>query len=170
MFVRSSRELRVPFDRAVATFLRSPAGWLPGLAEAATGHGETLLLEVGFGAKPRLRKQMEVELGDPVRMGTTMLIPMRWQAASLAPLFPVLEADVSVVALGPHRSQVSVDGRYKPPLGAVGRMADRILLHRVAEATVGDFLDRVARELSDDHPGESGSGPRAPEGPRSRVR
>jgi hypothetical protein len=32
-------------------------------------------------------------------------------------------------------------------MGAVGRMLDRALLHRVAEATVKDFLDRVGERL-----------------------
>jgi hypothetical protein len=30
----------------------------------------------------------------------------------------------------------------------VGRTADRVLLHRVAEATVKDFLDRLGREIA----------------------
>jgi hypothetical protein len=34
--------------------------------------------------------------------------------------------------------------RYVLPLGAVGRTIDRALLSRVAEATLKDFLDRVA--------------------------
>jgi hypothetical protein len=37
-----------------------------------------------------------------------------------------------------------MSARYVPPLGAVGRTIDRALLSRVAEATVKDFLDRVA--------------------------
>ena len=38
-----------------------------------------------------------------------------------------------------------MSARYVPPLGAVGRAIDRALLFRVAEATIKDFLDRVAR-------------------------
>jgi hypothetical protein len=33
-------------------------------------------------------------------------------------------------------------------MGAVGRAVGRVLLHRVAEATLGDFLDRVGQAIS----------------------
>jgi uncharacterized membrane protein len=52
-----------------------------------------------------------------------------------------------VAALGPSRTQVSISARYRPPGGAVGRALDRTLLHRVAEATLKDFLDRVGEAL-----------------------
>jgi hypothetical protein len=37
-----------------------------------------------------------------------------------------------------------MSARYVPPFGAVGRVMDRAALSRVAEATLKDFLDRVA--------------------------
>ena len=37
-----------------------------------------------------------------------------------------------------------MSARYVPPFGAVGRAIDRAVLSRVAEATLKDFLDRVA--------------------------
>jgi hypothetical protein len=62
-------------------------------------------------------------------------------------LFPQLEGDIEVAALGPNRSQLSVDARYRPPLALVGRAIDRAMLHRVAEATIKDFVDRVAERM-----------------------
>ena len=32
-------------------------------------------------------------------------------------------------------------------MGAVGRVLDRAMLHRVAEATIKDFLDRVGERI-----------------------
>jgi hypothetical protein len=40
-----------------------------------------------------------------------------------------------------------MSARYLPPWGALGSAVDRALLHRVAEATVKDFLDRVGAAL-----------------------
>jgi hypothetical protein len=37
-----------------------------------------------------------------------------------------------------------MSARYVPPFGSVGRVIDRAALSRVAEATLKDFLDRVA--------------------------
>jgi hypothetical protein len=63
-------------------------------------------------------------------------------------LIPSLEADIELGELGPGRTQLSISARYTPPLGPLGHALDRALLHRVAEATVKDFLDRVAERLS----------------------
>ena len=59
-------------------------------------------------------------------------------------MFPQLDADIEVAALGAHRTQLSISARYRPPMGTVGRVLDRAMLHRVAEATIKDFLDGVA--------------------------
>jgi hypothetical protein len=40
-----------------------------------------------------------------------------------------------------------MSARYEPPLGPIGRIIDRSILYRVAEATLKDFLDRVAVAL-----------------------
>jgi hypothetical protein len=45
--------------------------------------------------------------------------------------------------LGGDRTQLAISARYHPALGALGRAVDLVLLHRVAEATMKDFLDRV---------------------------
>jgi hypothetical protein len=42
-----------------------------------------------------------------------------------------------------------MSARDRPPLGAVGQAVDRVLLHRVAEATVKDFLDRLGQAITD---------------------
>jgi len=49
-----------------------------------------------------------------------------------------------VAGIGASRTQLAISAQYDPPLGSVGRALDRALLHRVAEATLKDFLDRVA--------------------------
>jgi hypothetical protein len=40
-----------------------------------------------------------------------------------------------------------MSARYVPPFGVVGRAMDRAVLSRVAEATLKDFLDRVAERI-----------------------
>ena len=72
---------------------------------------------------------------------------MVWEPAGAGALLPRLDADIEVGSLGPERTQVAISGRYTPPLGQAGRVIDRVLLHRVAEATVKDFVDPVAARL-----------------------
>ncbi len=157
MFVRSFADVPVPFAEAERRLLATPAGWIPGLARAAEDGGERLLVEVGFPIEGdrRVQKEVEVEIGSPHRTDSATRLPLTWKATGPRSLFPSLEADLEVAALGPERTQVSVSATYRPPLGAVGRRLDRTLLHRVAEATIKDFVDRVSDALSGARPMET---------------
>lgn len=142
MFARYYVEL--PLEAAtVEEALTASTGWLPGLARDANHQGDVLLAEVGFGGDVRIARQVEIELGDAVRMPTKTVVPLRWHATGATGLFPSLDADLEVAPLGPMRTQLAISARYVPPLGALGRAIDRALLFRVAEATLKDFLDRV---------------------------
>jgi hypothetical protein len=150
MFVRYHLDVSAPFEHLEAVLLDGPERWLPGLFEDAEDRGSRLLADVGFsvGATHRAEKQVEVAVGEPFRMPGKTLLPIAWTASGGEPLFPSLEGDLEVAALGERRTQLSISARYRPPLGAVGRMLDRALLHRVAESSVKDFLDRVAETLA----------------------
>jgi hypothetical protein len=148
MFVRYYLELALPFEEVERTLLRSPQDWVPGLAQDAQAKGQLLLAEVGFGPPGRrVEKRVQIELGSPFRLASKTVLPMTWQATGPESLFPSLEADLEVAALSRDRTQVAISARYVPPLGAVGRAIDRTLLHRVAEASVKDFLDRTGEAL-----------------------
>jgi hypothetical protein len=148
MFIRYFVELPLSFEEAEERLLRAPGEWVPGLAQAAEAKGEQLLTEVGFGPPGRrIGKQVLIELGTPVTFPSKTVLPMSWRPIGAEGLFPELEADVEVASLGASRSQLSISARYQPPWGAIGRAIDRALLHRVAEATLKDFLDRVGEAM-----------------------
>ena len=63
-------------------------------------------------------------------------------------LFPVLDADLTLAPAGQNAASLRLDGTYRPPLGSLGAELDRLLLHRVAEATIHNFLERVAAALA----------------------
>ncbi len=149
MFIRYFVVLPFGMETVEAALLERPEAWVPGLARDAESMGERLLAEVGFAVDDahRLDKQVEIEFGEPYRLTAKTLLPIAWRATGPERLFPSLDADLEVAALGPGRTQLSISARYRPPMGALGRALDRALLHRVAEATVKDFLDRVADAL-----------------------
>jgi hypothetical protein len=161
MFARYFVELPIPADDVEHALSRDPRGWLPGLAEQANFKGDRLLAEVGFGEAIRLRRNVIVEIGKPIHASSKTFFPLRWTASGHTGLFPALDADIEVASLGSDRAQLALSARYVPPLGAVGRTIDRALLSRVAEATVKDFLDRVAEAIVGERaapaPGASGS-------------
>jgi hypothetical protein len=144
MFARYFVELPIPADDAERTLSRDPHRWLPGLAEQANFKGDRLLAEVGVGGTIRLHRKVIIELGPVVHATSKSFFPLRWTASGHPGLFPALDADIEVASLGADRAQLAMSARYVPPLGVVGRMIDRALLSRVAEATLKDFLDRVA--------------------------
>ena len=148
MFLRTYVELDLPFEEAEAALLGAADDWVPGLLVDAEGRGHELLAEVGFAVdERRVDREVEIALGLPYRSGSATRVPLTWRATSGERLFPRLEADIEIATLGPNRPQLSIDARYRPPLALVGRALDRALLHRVAEATIGDFVERIADRI-----------------------
>jgi hypothetical protein len=148
MFVRYFAELPFPFSSVEEALLRAPGEWVPGIARHAEDLGEHLLVDVGFGPEGRrVARSVIIELQDPVRFPSRTVLPMSWRAAEKESLYPKLDADIEVAPLGSDLTQISVSARYRPPMGPVGRAIDKTVLHRVAEATVKDFVDRAQEKL-----------------------
>src|SRR5205085_923193 len=102
------------------------------------------LTAVGFGETRRLEKRVKIEFGPPINLTAKTILPMRWRPdGGREGLFPLLDADLEISAMGPQITHLAVTARYEPPFGAIGRLIDRAVLHHIAEATLKDFLDRV---------------------------
>jgi len=123
--------------------------WLSLLASAAAREGEELRLRIGPSeALPALSKTVRVTVGDPLERGEVTVVPITWQATGTPGLFPVLSADLEITALASEFTQLTLQGRYEPPLGAIGRRLDRLLMHRIAEASVRSVLRQLAEALA----------------------
>jgi hypothetical protein len=145
IFIRYYVEL--PHPRAIVeeTLLSAPANLIPSIALVADDRGEHLLAEVGFAVDGhRVSKHVEIEVGKPVANAGRTWIPITWRATGPTSLFPVMDGELELAPLGTQLTQLALSGRYQPPLGLVGRTIDRALLSRVAEATIKDFVDRLA--------------------------
>lgn len=147
MLVRYFIELDAPETAVASVLAGSPEAWIPNLIRRASDRGEQLLAEVGFGDRLRLSKQVEISVGEPRRLGSALYIPILWQATGPSGMFPVLDGDLELASLGAGRTQLAISARYSPPLDGLGKLADRALLHRVAESTVKDFLDQVGERV-----------------------
>lgn len=158
VLIRRAVVVSKPFASLALPMRRPPAEWLGPLAEATQPDGGTGPARVGFdiGGRVRLRKEVVVRVGPPVLLSSKALFPMTWQATGASWLFPMLEGDLEVSALGPASTEIALRARYCPPIGRAGRTIDRSALHRIAEATIDDFLARTARYLED--PTEEGTG------------
>ena len=62
-------------------------------------------------------------------------------------LFPVLDANIRLSGEGSQGSRVALTASYRPPRGVAGAGLDRLVLRKVATATIRTFLARVANAL-----------------------
>jgi hypothetical protein len=149
MFVRYYLELHLPARQVEQAMLDAPADWLSMVAGEAQRRGDHLLTEMGVGPLgPRLGRRVTVQVGQPVRFPSMISLPLTWEPVGLEGVLPRLEANLELGSLGKDQTQLAISARYRPPLGVLGRTVDRVLLHRVAEATLKDFLDRVGAAIT----------------------
>jgi hypothetical protein len=141
-------DIDAPFGVAEPRLLGSLSA-LDGLAEGAYRDGEarraTLGVEVAQVQAPAFVK---LTVGAPIKGPGRLTIPLSWTAEGSTALFPKMDADLMLATLGPNASQLSLRGSYTPPMGAVGRALDRMLMHRVAESSVKGFVDRIADSIN----------------------
>jgi hypothetical protein len=148
VFLRYYCELPEPYEAIEPLLLNAPETWLPGLATRANHRGELLQGEIGFGrGRYRVGKRVEMRFRAPLRTPGRTVLPMTWTATGPLALFPVFEGELELGALGARRTQLVISVNYLPPLGAVGQTVDRFALHRLAEATIKDFLDQTGDTL-----------------------
>ena len=149
MFVHFFAHIARPYDEVERVLLEAPATWLPSVVECAYETGNGVRARVGIGKRDRLTKKVVVYVGEPLRDARRTVLPIRVEAAGPTGLFPQLDADLEIAPVGPGHTQLTLNGSYRPPLGAAGALLDRTLLHRVAEAVAKNFVDRVAGILQD---------------------
>jgi len=132
----------------VATVISAAEGEVSVWARLAYRRGEELRTRIDPG--PYFpAKQVEIALGDPVGRSGMVIIPMRWKATGVGALFPVMTADLVLQPLGPGLVEVVFRGSYEPPMRGLGRLLDRAVLHRLAEASAKAFLDQLCRAVED---------------------
>jgi hypothetical protein len=147
VFVYYFVHVKRPFGE-VEPQLVSQLNNLGALADAAYREGENLRDKIGVrGDHSVMAKTVHLAAGIPLRGDHQTTIPFAWEATGTPGLFPKLDADLIVATVGPELSQIAIRGAYAPPLGPLGRALDRALLHRVAEACVKSFVDRVAQSV-----------------------
>ena len=126
--------------------LNSVRNNLSQMADVAYREGEQLRAKVGPW-EGGMAKEVSLEVGGAEIHASGLVYPMTWTASGAGILFPELKADLMLAHVGPHQTRLTVQGTYKPPLGVVGKVADRAVLGRYADATVRNWLDELAVAL-----------------------
>jgi hypothetical protein len=117
------------------------------------GDGRKHLARVGVKlAGIPVYKHVRLQIGqspDDFRKDRVML-PVSWNAVGGPPIFPKMEGTLHVEPAGDGVTRLTLNATYDPPLGALGAVFDRGLLHRLATMTMNDFVERLAHTLSDE--------------------
>jgi len=159
MFVGDEVVLDVSFIVARARLASlTRGGLLVSASEDAYDLGITGLARVGALG---LSREVRVQARELTERDGSAGLAIRWEVTGPGGgLFPVLDADIRLVPAGEQATLLTLAGAYRPPLGSLGQALDRAILHRVAAATIRNFLGRVAAGITG-QPGtaEAGTGP-----------
>jgi hypothetical protein len=136
MHVHHSVHLHRSVQEVSSMLLDSPSKWFP----RSVG--------VHVAGIP-VRKRVHLLIGDPQRTSTWAAIPIWWQPTSGRKLFPVMNGKLEVAPVGKDETRLTVSGMYEPPLGWVGQELDTALMHRVAEGTVKELAEQIAKRLEE---------------------
>ena len=149
MFVTEEQPLPLPYAegrRRLAAYLS--ADGLQASSADAFEVGRELLVRAGVGA---LSKEVLVQLLRAYEHDGATVVPLRWVATgATGTMFPQLDGNLELRPAGDDASLLTLAGAYRAPLSAVGATLDRMLLHRVAEASARRFLQDVAADLGAD--------------------
>ena len=148
VFLRSYVDVARPIEEVEAEMAAGVEKWMPDMAKHANGDGEKLLSELGFNlGKRRIGRRIKVEIGAPRAVSGLMFMPIRWESATEAGLFPTLEG-----VLEPRRWAAPELNSVSAPttshlLGLSGKSPTALCFTGFAEVTVKDFLERISALL-----------------------
>ena len=143
VFVADQITLKVGFPAARATLGRLIGGELLRRAsEDAYGEGLTRLSRAGpVRPLPGSRGLAQVRRGELAVQDGSARVPLRWETAgSPGERFPVLDADLTLIAAGENTTVLALTGAYRPPPGLTAAGSDPRVVRRCAADTIGGFL------------------------------
>ncbi len=149
MLAQGTTTLPYPSD-AVAAALASPSReWSGGL----DGDGRRLMAKVGVklaGIPVYKHVRLHVGAAPELLHDDRIMLPVSWETTGGPPVFPKMEGTLHVEPAGDGVTRITLNATYDPPLGRLGELIDRGLMHRLATMTMADFVTRLARAVSEE--------------------
>jgi hypothetical protein len=95
-------------------------------------------------------KTVQVDLDRPFDGNDVVSLPVRWQATWPSAVYPSFDGELELVRLADDSAELWLLGGYRTPLGPIGKILDRTLLHTIANDGVHHMLDGLVSKL--EHP------------------
>ena len=113
--------------------------------------GRALLEHAGFKIGPLpVYKRVLLRVGwlPGAEPSARLMVPVTWEALGGPPIFPSMQGTLHVAPDGPATTRLTLNASYDPPLGKLGEGMDRVVMHRLAQITMSDFVTRLAAALA----------------------
>ena len=152
VFIGAEVRLGLGFNAAQARLANLASGGLLRRAsdEAYRDLGSGLARVGPLGAAPGMSKLVVVQFSDMAVHEDFAAGAMRWEVTGPGgALFPALDADIKLTQAGEDATVLAVCGAYRPPLGGLGAGLDRVVLHRIAQATIRTCTHRIGTAITD---------------------
>lgn len=88
-------------------------------------------------------EELDKKIGSP----PMTRLQLEWAAEKMPGLFPFMEAELSIYPLSATETQLDLSGEYQVPLGLLGKTVNAAIGHRIAEASIHQFVAEVAAYL-----------------------
>ena len=157
MFLYYFSHISRPMHDVMACLSGNPERWLPGDLAAACEDAAAMTAPSNR-LSPGASGPIEVAVGPVGGRPGTAVCPIRVEALTAGMPFAHLDADLELSEIGAGRTQLTLRGSYQAPMAPFLDF-DPGLLHRLAEAAMKSFVERVAARLSDE--GECGTAPQS---------
>ena len=152
--VRSFDYVNQPYARVREALVADPKGLFRDATRAAATRASSVAAALTVNiAGIDVSTEIAIKVGkaeDVKRRGAPATrIAVEWKAARRARLFPLMNAVLTIYPLTGTETQLDFAGRYRPPLGPLGKVINAAVGHRIAEASVHRFVADVAQHLRD---------------------
>ena len=143
MLVHHSVDIHHPIQAVSAALVAGASKWLPRLTDSSlsTNVGPRI-------AGVQVRKRVAIEVGEPVSVSTWTAVPIKWKATFPKHLFPMMVGKIELEPVDLEVTRLTVSGTYEPPLGRLGKQLDDAVMRTVAEATIKELGESIARRLN----------------------
>lgn len=119
----------------------------PEAGPSGDGRVDVILMTEGWRRWLRIRARIEFRTS---RRAHRSRIHIQWHARRHEHIFPTIKADIMTRPTASTGSELRLIGEYRPPLGLIGFLADRLFGGRAARSNAQAFLEDLAGAVASD--------------------